>query len=158
MVADGPEPDTYLVVMDGTPECRRALRYAALRAARTGGRLRLLHVIEPPQFVQWGAIQNDMEAEAQEEAQLILAEAARQAELLLGAAPETAIRHGRTMDEVLALTLEEGDVRALVLAAAVKGRPGPLVEFFSGEKAAQLPCILTIIPGGLSDRLLEQLA
>lgn len=153
-----PQPDVYLVVMDGTPESRRALRYAALRARRTGERLRLLHVIEPAQFVQWGAIQADMEAEAQEEAERILSEAAAEAGSITGRGVETAIRRGRPSEQVAAAVRSDPAVRALVLAAATRGRPGPLVEHFAGEKAADLPCVVTIIPGGLSDAMLERLA
>jgi nucleotide-binding universal stress UspA family protein len=158
MAEPGSEPDVYLVVMDGTPECRRALRYAALRASRTGGRLRLIHVIQPAQFVQWGAIQADMEAEAQQTAEQLLAEAAQEAAALTGIAAETLIRRGRPSEEVLASIQADRSVRALVLAAAARGRPGPLIEYFAGEKAAHLPCLITIIPGAIADADLERLA
>lgn len=35
----------FLVVVDGSPELKVALRYACLRAKRSGGRLALLYVI-----------------------------------------------------------------------------------------------------------------
>lgn len=158
MEEGGKAPDVYLVVIDGTPECRRALRYGALRAARTGGRLRLVHAIAPQQFLQWGQIQADMEAEAQEEAERLLDAAAREAERIAACPVETSIRHGRPSEAVFAAVREDPAVRALVLAAAARGRPGPLVEYFAGEKAAALPCIVSIIPGGLSDEALDRLA
>ena len=37
----------FLVVVDDTPECRVALRFACMRAHRTGGGVVLLRVIEP---------------------------------------------------------------------------------------------------------------
>ncbi len=158
MASEEPAPDVYLVVIDGTAECRRALRYGALRARRTGGRLRLLYVIEPAQFVQWGAIQADMEQEARETAERLLEEAAREAGELTGVVAEREVRHGRPSEQVFAAAEADRAVRALILAAATRGRPGPLVEHFSGEKAARLPCLVTIIPGGLSDRDLARLA
>jgi nucleotide-binding universal stress UspA family protein len=157
-MADAPVPDTYLVVMDSTAESRRALRYGALRALRIGGRLRLLHVIQPANFVQWGAIEAEMEAEAKEEAAALLADSAAEAATLLGQPPETELRHGTPADEILAAIREHGRVRALILAAATKGRPGPLIEYFSSDKAAQLPCLLTIIPASLPDEALDRLA
>ncbi|MCH8808530.1 MAG: universal stress protein, partial [Proteobacteria bacterium] len=37
----------FLVVVDETEEMKVALRFACLRARRTGGRVALLYVIEP---------------------------------------------------------------------------------------------------------------
>lgn len=155
---DPDPPDTYLVVMDATAESRRALRYGALRARRTGGRLLLLHVIPPANFVQWGAIEADMEAEAREEAEALLESASAEAAALLGTRPDTQLRRGNPAEEILAAIREHGRVRALILAAATKGRPGPLIEHFSSEKAGQLPCLLTIIPAALPDETLDCLA
>ncbi|MFN3591048.1 MAG: universal stress protein [Thermaurantiacus sp.] len=157
-MADAPVPDTYLVVIDSTAERRRALRYGALRAARTGGRLLLLHVIQPANFVQWGAIEADMEAEAREEAEALLAQSAAEATALLGTPPETLLRHGAPAEEILASINAQGRIRALILAAGTRGRPNPLIEHFSSDKAAQLPCLLTIIPASLSDEALDRLA
>ena len=55
---------SYLVVMDESQESRAALRYAARRAARTGGVIELLALIPPQEFVQWGGVQAAMEVEA----------------------------------------------------------------------------------------------
>ena len=48
----------FLVVVDETEEMRVALRYAALRARHTGGRVALLFVIEPSELKTWGAIED----------------------------------------------------------------------------------------------------
>jgi nucleotide-binding universal stress UspA family protein len=52
---------TYLVVMDESAEARAALRYAARRAARTGGAVEIVSVIEPIELVEWGGVQAAME-------------------------------------------------------------------------------------------------
>ena len=54
----------YLVVMDDSVEARAALRYAAVRAARNDGRVEIVTVIEPTEFVAWGGVQAAMEQEA----------------------------------------------------------------------------------------------
>ncbi|HUE19570.1 MAG TPA: universal stress protein, partial [Stellaceae bacterium] len=46
----------FLVVVDETEEMRVALRYAALRARHTGGRVALLVVLEPSELKQWAAV------------------------------------------------------------------------------------------------------
>ena len=48
---------TYLVVIDETPEARIALRFAARRAARTGGAVEILALVDRQAFSAWGAVQ-----------------------------------------------------------------------------------------------------
>jgi nucleotide-binding universal stress UspA family protein len=151
------QAESFLVVVDNTAECRKALRYAGLRARRTGARVRLLHVLEPPQFQQWGGVQEAIEAEAEEEARATLAETARAMEEAVGITPELRLRRGALADEVLAEISEDHSIRALVLGAAARGRPGPLVAFFSGERAGGLPCVVMIIPGAIEDADLDRL-
>src|SRR6266851_3872903 len=56
----------FLVVVDETPEHRIAVRYAARRAAHTGGRLALLYVIEPTELQHFMAIEELARAERRE--------------------------------------------------------------------------------------------
>ena len=53
-----------LVVIDETPECAKAVHFAALRAAHTNGALVLLYVIPRAAFQQWKGVENVMRAEA----------------------------------------------------------------------------------------------
>ena len=47
----------FLVVLDDSTECLNAMRFAALRAARTGGGVAVLSVIPPDEFNHWiGAV------------------------------------------------------------------------------------------------------
>ena len=62
----------FLVIIDDTPECSRAVLYAALRAERTGGAVVLLFVIGPADFQHWLGVENIMRAEAMEEAESTL--------------------------------------------------------------------------------------
>src|SRR3954447_3200502 len=54
---------TYLVVVDDSDEARVALRFAARRAAKTGGRIEVLGIVEPQDFVQFGGVQAAIEEE-----------------------------------------------------------------------------------------------
>ena len=54
---------TYLVVVDDSEEARVALRFAARRAAKTEGRLEVLGLLEPQDFVQFGGVQAAIEEE-----------------------------------------------------------------------------------------------
>lgn len=147
---------TYLVVVDDTPESRVALRYAALRASHVGAQLTLLHVLSPTEFMAFGGVQAAMEAEADATAQTLLAEVAARCETWAGSRPSTIVRRGEAREAVLAEIAGDASIRALVLGAAVKGAPGPLIAFFAGERAGTLPCLVMIVPGGLDeDRLID---
>ena len=148
---------TYLVVVDDTPESRVALRFAALRATHVEAQLTLLHVLPVTEFMAFGGVQAAMEAEADACAETLLAEVAAQCEAWTGVRPSTIVRRGEAREAVLEEIAGDVSIRALVLGAAVKGAPGPLVSFFTGERAGTLPCLVIIVPGGLDEARLTQL-
>lgn len=148
---------TYLVVIDSSAEARIALRFAALRSAHVGARVALVHVIRPPDFMQWGAVQEAMRAEARDEAAALLDAMASEAETLAGTRPATLVLEGDAAPMILDHVRGDPTIRALVLAAAAKGAPGPLISFFTGERAGQLPCVVIVVPGGLEAERLESL-
>ena len=145
-----------LVVMDETEEARTALRYAARRAARTGGSVELLALIEPQEFVQWGAVQEAMEEEARLRAVALLVQAADSVVEVAGIKPAVTVRQGESIKVVTELLAERDDIGALVLAAAAEGGPGPLISHFAGTAAGTLPCLLIIVPAALDDAALER--
>ena len=151
-------PRNYLVVIDDTPESRVALRFAARRAAKNGGRVSLLHVIAPVDFIQWGGVQEVMEAEAQAKAEALLTQVADEVMTETGIRPSISVRSGSPAEQVLKALGSDDSIHMLVLGAASKGAPGPLVAFFSGETAGQLPCPVVIVPGGLSEEAIDRLA
>ena len=67
-----------LVVIDDTEECDRAVYFASRRAARIGGNVVMLRVIEThDQSQQWLGVADIMRAEAHEEADAELAQIRR---------------------------------------------------------------------------------
>jgi nucleotide-binding universal stress UspA family protein len=140
---------TYLVVMDESAEARAALRYAARRAARTGGCVEIVSVIEPIEVVEWGGVQAAMEEEARLRAEAMVLQASAAITEEAGIQPTVTVRQGDPVKAVAALLGEREDVAALILGAAAEGGPGPLVSHFAGTAAGTLPCPLVIVPGGL---------
>ncbi|MEA1677590.1 universal stress protein [Nitrospirillum sp. BR 11163] len=67
----------FLVVVDETEEMTVALHYAARRARSTGGRVALMHCIEPGDFQHWAAVEDLMRQERREEAEQLLQRLAR---------------------------------------------------------------------------------
>jgi hypothetical protein len=99
-----------------------------------------------------------MAAEAEEAAQALLARKAEEVIAIGGIRPALAVRQGKPTEQVAKVVEEDRSIRALVLGAAAKGAPGPLVSFFAGERAGNLPCVVVIVPGGLSDEAIDRLA
>jgi nucleotide-binding universal stress UspA family protein len=148
---------SYLVVIDESPEARVALRYAARRAARTGGGVIILAVVPPAEFVQWGGVQAAMEEEARLRAEAMVLQASGAIVDDAGIQPTVVIRQGDAVRAITELLAEREECAALVLGAAADGSPGPLVSHFSGAVAGTLPCPLVIVPGRLEDEALDRL-
>ena len=147
---------SYLVVIDETEEARAALRFAARRAARTGGSVEILAPIPPQDFVQWGAVQAAMEEEAQLRAEAMVLEASGAIMEEAGVRPTITVKQDDPVRAVTELLKEREDIAALVLGAA-EGSPGPLVTHFTNV-AGTLPCPLMIIPGNLDDETIDRLS
>ena len=141
----------FLCVVDDSPECRLALRFAFRRAARTEGGVILLYVIEPADFQHWMAVETLMKEEAREQAESILQTLADEVSRWSGIIPEFAIREGRKLDQLLSLLDDEPEIRLLVLGASTdKDGPGPLVSALAGPQLGQLRVPITVVPGTLS--------
>jgi hypothetical protein len=153
--ADAPRERIFLVVVDETEEMRVALRYAALRAFHTGGKVALLAVAEPPGIQQFAAIEERMEEEAREEAEQLLAKLSGEVKDIAGSMPILYLRSGRPSEELLALIDEEPSISVVVLGAGTgQEGPGPLITALVSH-SGKLRVPVTIVPGGLDD---EQIA
>lgn len=153
-----PRERIFLVVIDETEEMRVALRYAALRAFHTGGKVALLCVIEPPGVQLSKALEDRMEEERREEAEQLISKLTAEVKDTCGTVPIVYIREGRRRDELLALIAEEPSISVLVLAAgAGQEGPGPLITALIG-KTGQLRVPITIVPGSLSNEQVAALA
>ena len=149
---------TYLAVVDETPEAEIALRFAARRAAKTGGTVLVLALIEPAEFVQWGGVQATMEEEARQRAEGLVAGASGTLFDENGIRPAILVRQGEPVEVIRDVLLEHDDIAALVLGASASGGPGPLVAHFAGADAGKLPCPVMVIPGSLNNEAVDRLS
>ncbi|MES2327809.1 MAG: universal stress protein [Pseudomonadota bacterium] len=155
----GPEAKrTYLVVVDDSAESRVALRFAARRAAKTGGRIEVLGIVEPQDFVQFGGVQAAMEEEQRLRIEGVVSAAIGEILDESGMDANIILRSGEAVRTVRDYLEGRDEVAALVLGAAPNGNPGALVANFTGHDAGLLPCPVMIIPGSLTDERLEQLS
>ncbi|WP_206934912.1 universal stress protein [Roseococcus thiosulfatophilus] len=161
MTEDGTEKArrdrVFLVVVDDSPERAIALRYACLRAAKGGGRVTLLRVVEPVEQSEWAGIGSMMQEERREEAEALLAGLAAQVKELTGGLPMLVIREGNVADELLALLDEDPRISILVLATSAGGKgPGPLITALTGRLAGKMTVPMTIVPGEMTEAELER--
>jgi nucleotide-binding universal stress UspA family protein len=149
----------FLVVLDETPECDRAVYFASRRAARVGAVVIMLRVIEPGVHNHlWLKIAEIMRAEDMEQAHAMLEKYAARAKEVAGVAAEGLIREGDKAVEILRLIEADEDIAALVLAAGIeKEGPGLLVTELA-RTAGNYPIPIAIVPGHLSDAELDALS
>jgi nucleotide-binding universal stress UspA family protein len=148
-----------LVIIDDTPECDRAVLFAARRARRSGAAILMLAIIVPEEGQPWLGIGDLMQAEAEAEAGQRLDKAADLVRREAGFEPERVIRTGTASEAVMTQIEEDEDIAILVLAAGIgKEGPGPLVSLIAGKVAASFPVPVTIVPGGLAEADFEALA
>ncbi|NOZ33245.1 MAG: universal stress protein [Alphaproteobacteria bacterium] len=149
----------WLVVLDDTEECAKAVTFAAYRARRTGDTIALLVVIEPGQFQHWIGVEDIMRAEAMEAADKLF----ERYEALTsdcGKIPVVrVVREGKQADQIEALIAEDSEIVILVLAAGTSSEgPGPLVTSIAERGADAFPIPVVIVPGKLSNEQIEALS
>ncbi|HEU4696562.1 MAG TPA: universal stress protein [Sphingomicrobium sp.] len=149
---------TYLVVIDDSAEARVALRFAARRASKTNGRIEVLGIVEPQDFVQFGGVQAAIEEEQRLRIEGVVSSAVGEFLDESGIEARIIVQQGEPVRAVRDYIGTREEVAALVLGAAPSGSPGPLVANFCGNDAGKLPCPVMLIPGSLSDERLEQLS
>ncbi len=160
MSEPSPEPQerTFLVVVDNSEELHVALRFASLRAKKTGGRVALLYVVEPADFQHWMAVEDLMREEGRQEAEAVLQKYSAEVQEWSGKTPVFYLREGKLRDELLKLIDEDRSISVLVLGAATGTEgPGPLISSLAGKMTSDLRVPLTIVPGYLTDEQLESL-
>ena len=152
----------FLVIADESPEFQAALRFACRRARSTGGHVALLKVIEPAVFEHWSGVRDEIERQAQEEAQAALQTLGEVVIAESGSAPEfIIIKADNTRAALREVIGNDPAIKILVLAAAVGGRgPGPLVTSIAkeGVKWGQRKVPVTVVPGDLTDDEIADLA
>ena len=145
----------FLVILDDSQECLNAMRFAAMRAARTGGGVEVLAVIPPEEFNHWIGVSDIMRSEARERIEVHFEVFAKWMRDRQGIDPELVIREGEPIQEILAQVKDDPEIGVLVLGAGTdKKGPGPLVSQLT-KNAGSLPVPITIVPGDLSKDRLE---
>lgn len=140
----------FLVLVDESTLCDRAVTFAAHRVKRTGGTLVLLSVIDSEDFGQFIGVGDVMRAEARQEAERMLDTRIARIREIGQVRTETVIREGRPAEAIEKLVTDDPGIGILVIAAGQGDKgPGPLVTHFAAHN--RLHILVTIVPGAMTN-------
>ncbi|MFT4716006.1 MAG: nucleotide-binding universal stress UspA family protein [Paracoccaceae bacterium] len=140
----------FLVILDSSTECLNAMRFAALRAANTGGGVTILAVIAPEEFNHWIGVADIMRQEARERIEAHFEVFSKRMIDKEGVSPNLEIREGKMETEIIDYIHGNPEIGVLVLGAGTgKEGPGPLVSYML-RSSGSMPIPVTIVPGGMS--------
>ncbi len=148
-----------LIVIDETQECDRAIVYGAKQAARLGAGMVFVTVIPSDDFRTQSlfGVGDVMREEAMNAAGARLGAARERAQGVASVPVKTMIREGSATDAISAIIAEDPQIVMLVLAADTgKDGPGPLVSALTRTAGAS-PLPVMLVPGHLSDAMIEKL-
>lgn len=141
----------FLIILDDTPEMLNAMRYAALRAASTGGGVEMLAVVSPEEFQHFMGVADVMRAEAHEKIEAHFQVFKDRMEKREGITPTLVIREGDLIEALIAHLRSDQEIAVLVLGAGVdKAGPGPLVSALTGRRLSEMRVPITIVPGAMT--------
>ncbi|MBP7240547.1 universal stress protein [Amaricoccus sp.] len=146
----------FLIILDDTPEMLNAMRYAAIRASKTGGGVEMLAIVDPEEFQHFLGVADVMRAEAREKIEAHFQIFKDRMEKREGVTPTLAVREGDRVDVIIQHVKSDPEIGVLVLGAGVdKAGPGPVVSALTGRRMAELGVPITIVPGSMTK---EQIA
>jgi len=147
-----------LVIIDETPECDIAIYYATRWAARVGGAVVMLHVIDvEDRSQQWLGVADIMKAEAIDQAHAAFDSAANRVSTLAPVETDRVVREGNPIEQIMDVIENDLDISIFVLAAGTGPEgPGPIISGLA-KNVGHFPVPVTIVPGNLADADLDAL-
>lgn len=150
---------TYLIIADETPEFSVALSYAAHMARIHRGHVAMARIIEPSEFMGWGKIEKAAKEEARAKAETDMQAIATRVKEETGITPSLILREGDAKSEIVAIANGNPSLTAIVLGAnTTKGKPGPLVSYFTAKGLTEVSVPVIIVPGHLKADDLKKLS
>jgi hypothetical protein len=149
----------FLAVSDETEECLNALIFAGMRSKAVGARLVILRCARVPGVGGWIGLDKDISQDAIDAARVKATRHADAVEARTGVMAELVVVDDDPIDAIRKLIEGDAAIKVLILAAGT-GRmgPGPLVSRLAkGKPIANRPIAVTVIPGDLTDKQLDEI-
>jgi hypothetical protein len=148
----------FLAISDETEECMSAMVFAGMRSKAVGAGLTILRCARVPGLGGWIGLDKDISQDAIDSARLKATQHADVVEARTGVTAELVISEDDTVDAIRTLIDKDTAIKVLILAAAGRGGPGPLVSRLAkGKRLASRPIAVTVIPGDVTDAQLNEI-
>ena len=145
----------FLVVIDGTPECESAVRYAARRSELAEKELVVIVAIDNQKETHWLGVERKIIEEAEENTKILIEQLQKNISGFSKVNISYEILHGSKNNIVNNIIRDKSDIGYLVIASNNKGEsPGELVEFIS-KSGFSIPVV--VIPGDISNDNIDEL-
>jgi nucleotide-binding universal stress UspA family protein len=149
---------TFLVCVSDQAEAEVAVRFTCLRAKRRGAQVQMLHVVEPEDFTGLFSVSEIMLKEKEEKAQQLLRRMADLAMSYSEMQPTLTMREGKLSEQILAATLENSDIIAVVLGVRHNSMNAPkLISWLTARMGQEMLVPLILVPGNLTDAQIDLL-
>lgn len=149
----------YLVVVDDTPECKLALRYAGQLAASRRGHVALLKIIAEDEFQAWGGVEAKLRLELRRKAEAQILDVAAALYDLNQKPAAVYVAEGDVREALLHTIAHDDTLTMLVLGGGVSAAgPGPLVQYVTTKVLGKLPIPVVIVPGNLDSSRIDAIA
>ena len=148
-------PGNFLAVIDGTQECRAAVRYAARRSEIASTKLIILVAIDNQEQTHWLGVEKKIIEEAENNAKLLIEQLRANIRSFSNVETNYEIKHGSKINIVKEIIKDTGNIDYLVLASNDEAdTPGELVESIS-KSGFSIPVV--VIPGNIKDETIDKL-
>lgn len=148
----------YLVCVDNSEDWEKALKFSCFSIKNNGGKLALMHVIEPADFMHWQGVESIMKDEARKSAEELLSSIGSNVGDQFGLLPEFIVKEGDKVEEIISVANSEANIDIIVLGSAAPGKgSNRLVTELTAKLSNGLNVLLTIVPANLSDESLEKI-
>ena len=141
--------DTYIVGVDGTSQASRAVKYAADRAAKSGAKVHLVHVIEWSPY-SFHTPEELAERRGRREQEIARAEALVKpiAEELSGSGVDASyeVQHGNAGDLLCSIATDKGDSQIIIGRTGDSGLAQRLLGGLAMTLVQVAPVPVTIVP------------
>ncbi len=148
----------YLVCVDNSGDWEKALNFSCHSIKKSGGKLALMYVIEPADFMHWQGVESIMKEESRKNAEELLSSIGTSVGDEFGLLPEFIVKEGDKVEEIISVANSEAKIDIIVLGSAPPGKgSNKLVTELTGKLNKNLNVLLTIVPANLSDESLEKI-
>ncbi|MAR56742.1 MAG: hypothetical protein CMM93_06120 [Rickettsiales bacterium] len=151
------KPSKYLVCVDDTDVSRAATRFAAIKGAKRGILIDLLHVIVPSELQPMGSVAEKMKQEQREATEKLMQSLAEEAFEIAGITPSLWIKEGKPSEQILELAMSDPDINMIVLGVNQESKSGDRVISWLTSSAEKLMVPIMLVPGNLTDAQMEKL-